>query len=88
MIEDRSLGLIDFVERFRSLTDVPVLKRESFKLEKFFGHLFILFRKDLDDKKADLKTSVIPADLSVFADEKLLEQGMINLIKNSLEAIH
>lgn len=88
VIEDRSLGLIDFVERFRSLTDVPVLKRESFKLEKFFGHLFILFRKDLDDKKTELKTSVIPADLSVFADEKLLEQGMINLIKNSLEAIH
>jgi two-component system, NtrC family, nitrogen regulation sensor histidine kinase NtrY len=88
VIEDRSLGLIDFVERFRSLTDVPVLKRESFKLDRFFGHLSILFRKDLDDKKAEFKTSVIPNDLSVFADEKLLEQGMINLIKNSLEAIH
>jgi len=88
VIEDRSLGLIDFVERFRSLTDIPVLKKSDFKLKKLFERLFILFKKDLDDKKADLKIHVIPVDLSVFADEKLVEQVMINLIKNSIESIH
>ena len=88
VIEDRSLGLIDFVDRFKSLTDIPVLKRDLFNFSTFYERLFILFKKDLDDNKAVLKISVIPGDLSVFADEKLLEQVMINLIKNSIEAIH
>jgi nitrogen fixation/metabolism regulation signal transduction histidine kinase len=88
VIEDRSLGLIDFVERFRSLTDIPVLKREWFRLENFFERLFLLFKSDLDHKKAIFRINLMPGDLSVFADEKLLEQVMINLIKNSLEAIH
>ena len=42
----------------------------------------------MDSKKAILTINIIPRDLSVFADEKLLEQVMINLIKNSIEAIH
>jgi two-component system, NtrC family, nitrogen regulation sensor histidine kinase NtrY len=88
VIEDRSLGLIDFVERFRSLTDIPVLKRDSFKLEKSFDRLLILFRNDVEDKGIDLRMNVIPGDLSLFADEMLLEQVLINLVKNSLEAIH
>ncbi len=88
VIEDRSLGLIDFVERFRSLTDIPVLKRDSFILKRFFERLLILFKMDLEDKKANLTIRLIPDNLTLFADEKLLEQAMINLIKNSLEAIH
>jgi two-component system nitrogen regulation sensor histidine kinase NtrY len=88
VIEDRSLGLIDFVERFRSLTDIPVLKRDSFNFSTFCERLNILFKKDLDDKKAILTIYVNPRDLLVFADEKLLEQVIINLIKNSMEAIH
>jgi two-component system, NtrC family, nitrogen regulation sensor histidine kinase NtrY len=88
VIEDRSLGLIDFVERFRNLTDIPVLKKDTFSFSTFYERLFILLRKDIGDKRANLKISVIPGDLSVFADEKLLEQVMINLIKNSIESIH
>jgi two-component system nitrogen regulation sensor histidine kinase NtrY len=88
VIEDRSLGLIDFVERFRSLTDIPVMKKDSFNLGKLYERLFFLFKKNIDDKKAILKINVIPGDLSVFADEKLLGQVMINLIKNAIESIH
>jgi len=87
VIEDRSLGLIDFVERFRSLADIPVLKKDSFRLGKLYERLHILFKKDLEDKRAEMMIKVIPVDLPVFADEKLLEQAMINLVKNSLEAV-
>jgi two-component system, NtrC family, nitrogen regulation sensor histidine kinase NtrY len=87
VIEDRSLGLIDFMERFRSLTDIPVLKRDSFKIEKTFDRLSVLFKKNADDRGINLRMSAIPGDLTIIADEMLLEQVMINLVKNSLEAI-
>jgi two-component system nitrogen regulation sensor histidine kinase NtrY len=39
VIEERSRGLIAFMERFRNLTDVPVLKFESFPFRKLTDHI-------------------------------------------------
>jgi len=88
VIEDRSRGLIDFVERFRSLTDVPSLKRISFPLSKLMDHIAVLFSKDLNARNVMLKIVIEPENLMLTADERLLEQVMINLVKNSLEALH
>jgi len=87
VIEERSRGLIDFVERFRSLTDVPVLKIENLDIHKLTKQLSTLFSKDLRVKKAKLSVSICPEDLMIAADEKLLKQVLINLVKNSLEAL-
>jgi two-component system nitrogen regulation sensor histidine kinase NtrY len=87
VIEERSMGLIDFVERFRSLTDVPVLKITSFQFKKLVDSIVILLFKDLQDRKISLKIEVIPENFKLTADEKLMEQVIINLIKNSIEAI-
>jgi two-component system, NtrC family, nitrogen regulation sensor histidine kinase NtrY len=86
VIEDRSRGLIDFVERFRSLTDVPVLRIESMPFEKLTAHLAVLFSKELRARKVRLKVALEPKNLVFSADKKLLEQVLINLVKNSLEA--
>jgi len=87
VIEERSRGLIDFMERFRNLTDVPLLKKETFKLKKLIEAIGLLYSKDLDSKNISLKIKIVPDNLALQADEKLLEQVMINLLKNSLEAI-
>jgi nitrogen fixation/metabolism regulation signal transduction histidine kinase len=87
VIEDRSRGLIDFVERFRNLTDVPVLRIESVGLKRVMDRIAILYGKELSSKKINLTVGVEPENLIIKADEKLLEQALINLVKNSLEAI-
>jgi nitrogen fixation/metabolism regulation signal transduction histidine kinase len=88
VIEDRSLGLIDFVERFRSLTDIPILKIEEFLLMKIAEHVTILFSRELNNRNIHLKADIKPENMLLTADEKLLEQVLINLVKNSLEAVH
>lgn len=88
VIEDRSRGLIDFVERFRSLTDVPSLKRLPFPLSKLMDHIAILFSKEINARNVRLMIDIEPESLMLTADERLLEQVMINLVKNSLEALH
>lgn len=87
VIEERSLGLIDFVERFKSLTDVPKIKIGSFMLKNLVNHIDILFAKELKARKIHMSLNISPANLSLQADEKLFEQVLINLVKNSLEAI-
>lgn len=87
VIEERSRGLIFFVEKFRSLTDLPHPKITTFKIGKLFDNLCILFSKELNLKKINLKIDN-NTDLSLDADEHLIEQVLINLVKNSIEAIN
>jgi two-component system nitrogen regulation sensor histidine kinase NtrY len=88
VIEDRSRGLIDFVERFRSLTNVPELKVKRFQLGKLIDNIIKLFYNDLKTRKISMKVQVDPKNMIVQADEKLLGQVIINLVKNSIEAIN
>ena len=87
VIEDRSLGLIDFMERFRDLTDIPVLKKESFPLKRLVEQVIVLFSTELSAGNILVKIEIVPEHLVLQGDEKLLQQVLINLVKNSTEAL-
>jgi two-component system, NtrC family, nitrogen regulation sensor histidine kinase NtrY len=86
VIEERSKGLINFVENFKSLTDLPKLKYAGFFIERMFESIKLLFENELKSKKVKLITEIEHKGLSINADVKLLEQVLINLVKNSMEA--
>jgi len=88
VIEERSKGLIDFMERFRSITDLPGLKTGTVSLRNLFSNVTVLFGKELNDKGIQIESRTVPDNLTVRGDEKLLEQVLINLVKNSIEAIN
>jgi two-component system, NtrC family, nitrogen regulation sensor histidine kinase NtrY len=88
VIEERSRGLIDFIERFKSLTDIPRLKPGTIHLQELFDRISVLFAGSLQRINASLKTEIKPQNLTLKGDEKLLEQVIINLLKNSLEAMN
>jgi two-component system nitrogen regulation sensor histidine kinase NtrY len=86
IIEERSDGLVDFVEKFRSLTllSKPVFKQ--FQVQELFENLIMLMSKELSKNNIHLEIAVIPETLNLTADKKLVEQIMINLINNSIQA--
>ena len=86
-IEERGRGLIDFVERYKNLTNVPELKITSFPVKKVTDRITVLFSKELDERAIKLEVKLEEESMLMTADEKLLEQVLINLVKNSLEAI-
>lgn len=85
-ISKRSEGLIQFVKEFRSLTSVPKPKPAQIQVRELLEELTMLHRKDLSENNIDLKISVYPEDLTLTADKNMIEQVLINLLKNAIQS--
>jgi signal transduction histidine kinase len=83
----RSEGLLHFVQNQKRLTKRMVAKLERLKLERVFVRLKRLLAADLDARGISLITAVEPTTLEVDADSELLDQALINLIRNAIEAL-
>lgn len=86
IIEERSMGLVQFIERYKKLTSLPPLKMERFPVRDLFAKLEQLFKEEFNAKGIRLNWPLkYNADLE--ADRQMLEQVLINLVKNSVEAL-
>ncbi|MFP4023028.1 MAG: sensor histidine kinase [Thiohalospira sp.] len=86
-IRKRSAGLSGFVETYKSLTQIPKPNFSIIPVADLMEHVQTLFENDLKQKGIDLIVSIYPHDLTLKADEKLIEQVLINLIKNAIEVL-
>ncbi len=85
-ISKRSEGLIHFVKEFRSLTAIPKPRPVQINVSELFEELTILHKRDLTEREIELITSIYPEDLTIAADKNLIEQVMINLIRNAIQS--
>ncbi len=85
-IQRRSEGLIHFVRDFRNLTHIPQPKFEKLKVKGVLDEINVLLAKDILDNKIAFTTSVESDELYIDADKALIEQVIINLIKNAIQA--
>ena len=78
-INDTSTGLLAFVESYRKLTQLqePVMAEVN----------MLTFAQSIAALYPDLRWDIdIPADMTLQADENLLRQVFINLVKNAIAA--
>lgn len=85
-ISKRSAGLIHFVKEFRSLTHIPKPRPQSVQIGSLLEEISLLHRQELTTKGIRLTIQVEPADLTVMADKSMIEQVVINLVKNAIQA--
>lgn len=85
-ISKRSEGLIHFVKEFRSLTSIPKPKISTISIRPLLEELCMLHRKELAEKNIKLNISVYPEDLTIPADKNMVEQVLINLLKNAMQS--
>lgn len=85
-ISKRSEGLITFVKEFRSLTSIPKPKPVQIQVKPLLEELTLLHRKELMERCIKLSIQVYPEDLTLSADKNMIEQVLINLIKNAMQA--
>ena len=82
----RSEGLIHFVKEFRSLTNIPKPRPVQIDVKGLLGELIILHKKELNENAIQINLSVYPEDLTISADKNMVEQVLINLIKNAIQS--
>jgi two-component system nitrogen regulation sensor histidine kinase NtrY len=86
-IERRSEGLINFVDAYRSFTDIPSPEFEVLDARDVLDNVQSLLRAQSEDQALDVTVSVEPPDLTLTADPDLLDQLLINLALNALQAL-
>ncbi|HUV01712.1 MAG TPA: ATP-binding protein [Bacteroidales bacterium] len=86
VIKEQGKGLMSFVESYRKLTRIPKPDMKLFRVSELFSRVRILANSLENNKNAEISFQVINADLEIFADENLISQVLINLIKNALES--
>lgn len=85
-ISRRSANLIKFVREFRSLTHIPKPRPENISVKNLVDEVHQLLKKELAEKQIQCTTDIQPADLTIEADKTLIEQVLINLLKNAIQA--
>lgn len=86
-IHKRSTGLIHFVEKYRNLTRIPKPNFSVYKVKEQFSNIYNLLEKEIIEKQIKFDISVVPEKLELTADEQLIEQVLINMVKNSIHAL-
>jgi nitrogen fixation/metabolism regulation signal transduction histidine kinase len=86
-IKRRSEGLLKFAETYRNLNKINTLNLKKVYVRDLFENLHQLMQPTLGQKNIDLDIILKETDLMLEADTNLVEQVLINLIVNAMEAV-
>jgi two-component system, NtrC family, nitrogen regulation sensor histidine kinase NtrY len=87
VIKRRSRGLMDFVERYRAIADLPPPRPQTVCMARFLADIETLLAPTFLDRRIECRACVDPRDTCVSADPQLLEQAVINLLRNAADAV-
>jgi two-component system, NtrC family, nitrogen regulation sensor histidine kinase NtrY len=86
-INKRSTGLLHFVNTYRNLTRIPKPNFRQCSIKELFTNIEKLMDEEIRRYGFEFIVRVEPPDLEFTADDQLIEQVLINLLKNSLHAL-
>ena len=85
-IHTTASGLLSFVESYRKFTAIPQPKKRKFIINILIDKVVKLHKTILAEKNIVLQIQ-LSKTLVVYADESMITQVLINLLKNAIEAI-
>ena len=86
-IKRRSEGLLKFAETYRNLNKITTLNLKKVYVRDLFGNILQLMNPTLEQKNIEIETILKEPELALDADTNLLEQVLINLVVNAIEAV-
>jgi len=87
IIGKRGQGLLRFVSSYRKLARVPKPAPAVLELRQVFHRLQELLADALREAGVELVCECRPANLQLLADGEQLDQALINLLRNALDAV-
>jgi len=86
-VESQSKRLLKFVNAYKDFAQTPEVTTEAVSVKDLIGSVRSLMDQELAVKGITLEVDIKPGDLEAQLDRKLMEGVLINLVKNSIEAI-
>ncbi len=87
IINERGTGLIGFVETYRKLTRIPQPDKKPVIVAHLIENTITLIKSEPANEHIQIMWEIKPMDLEIVADKKQVAQVLINLLKNSVEAL-
>ena len=87
-INKRSTGLLHFVNTYRNLTRIPKPNFKVCQVSEIFKQIQKLMEEEIHRSHIQFMVRSDPENMNITADEQLIEQVLINLIKNSIYALN
>jgi len=86
-IARRSLHLLEFVERYRDLTDLPEPRLRTVQAVELVGDVEAVLQPSFAARGIAYARTIEPPDLIIQGDPELLSQALFNLLQNAAEAV-
>jgi len=86
-IEERSKGLLKFVADYKNLTKLPKPAFESLSVQSLIEHMKNLLAMEMEQAGIVFKVEKPAGSIQIWADRQMIQQVLINLLKNSMEAV-
>jgi signal transduction histidine kinase len=85
-IKNRSEGLLKFAKTYRSLSKVTHLNLQRVKISELFNNIHLLMEPSIKAKNIAIEFNITSPKLELDIDTHLIEQVLINLILNAVDA--
>jgi two-component system, NtrC family, nitrogen regulation sensor histidine kinase NtrY len=86
-IKNRSNGLLQFAETYRNLSKITSIRIQHILVRDLFENLLRLLQPMMDNENIDIDIVLSDTELEIDADLHLIEQVLINLLKNAMDAV-
>lgn len=87
VIETQGAGLINFTNSYRQLSFMQVPKINLYSLDIQFRKLQEVMLPDFRSGNIAFSTDILPSASKIHADETLIYQVLLNLLKNAIQAL-
>jgi len=86
VIKEQGNGLMQFVDSYRKLSGLPKPVKKVFRMEELFNRIKILYESLEHSNRIELSVKLKNPEMELLADENLISQVLVNLIKNAIQA--
>ncbi len=87
LIEQRGAGLLEFIQQYKSFIRLPEPRKTNVEINLLLNNVCALCTSMIKSSSIDLKYQRVSENLLIHIDRKMIEQVLINLIQNAIEAI-
>ncbi len=86
-ILSRTKGMLHFVNAYRSLTRIPKPKFAPVKVRTMLDNIRTLMQPEMEKRQIAFELNMEDPKMEIKGDAELIEQVLINMIKNAVEAL-